>query len=241
MISVIFALNALLGAQILHSKIDDKPYQRSEQAISFCETYLKNAVRLDSDAEVLRYASDHVAVNGKYLELGVWKGRTVNFIAALNPHKKIYGFDSFTGLPEDWDKGDKIFPKGLFAWPSGQEMPLVLLNVEIIPGLFEDTLPLFVQHHLQNSKIAFVHIDCDIYSSTATALDTLGPYMVDGTVLVFDEMYNYPNYKNHEWKAFQEFLDKFSMEAEYLAFNPMHEQVAVKLCYKGRGTEPPMR
>ena len=53
--------------------------------------------------------------------------------------------------------------------------------------------------------------------------------MQEGTVLLFDEFYNYDNYRDHEWKAFQEFLEEFSFEAEYLAYNPLHEQVAVRL------------
>ena len=38
-------------------------------------------------------AQDHVTVNGEFIELGVCTGKTINFIAALNPSKKIYGFE----------------------------------------------------------------------------------------------------------------------------------------------------
>jgi hypothetical protein len=40
------------------------------------------------------------------MEFGVSRGVTINFLAALNPMKKIYGFDSFEGNPEDWDLGE---------------------------------------------------------------------------------------------------------------------------------------
>lgn len=225
----IFALvgNVAWGIQILHSKPNDKPYQRVDHAISFVETYLQNAVPLESDAEVLQFASDHVSLDGRYVELGVWKGRTINFIAALNPHKTIYGFDSYQGLPEDWDKGDRVIEKGTFAWPENEALPRYLLNVEILKGRFDETLPAFVREI--DKPIAFLHIDCDIYSSTAEGLDILGPHMQEGTIIVFDELYNYQNYREHEWKAFQEFLGKFSFEAEYLAYNPLHEQVALRL------------
>jgi tRNA G46 methylase TrmB len=53
--------------------------------------------------------------NGYFLEMGVGMGRTINFMAALNPTKTIYGFDWFEGLPEDWDKGDHIIQQGTFA------------------------------------------------------------------------------------------------------------------------------
>ena len=220
---------ALPGNQILHSKSDNKPYQDKAHALEFVETYLKSARPLESDAEVLRYASDQATLDGVYIELGVWKGRTLNFIAALNPHRTIYGFDSYEGLFEDWDKGDRVFEKGTFAWPENEKLPSFLLNIVLHKGWFADTLPVFAQEILREQPIAFLHVDCDIYSAAAEALQILGPYLREGTILLFDELYNYTNYRNHEWKAFVEFLEQFSFEAEYLAYNPLHEQVAVRL------------
>lgn len=63
----------------------------------------------------------------------------------------------------------------------------------------------------------------------ALLLCTVFSWAVDGTIILFDEFYNYPNYRLHEYKAFQEFLDQHSFEAEYLAFNTRHEQVAVRI------------
>ena len=40
--------------------------------------------------------------DGLFLEFGVYKGTSINFISSLIPDKKIYGFDSFGGLPEEW-------------------------------------------------------------------------------------------------------------------------------------------
>ena len=217
------------GNQILHGNPANKPYQNNPDAIAFVETYLPNALPLSSDAEVLHYASDFAPPEGALIELGVWKGRTINFLAALNPHRIIFGFDSFLGLPENWDKGNHVFPQGQFAWPSDQPLPFYSHNIVLIKGWFADTLPSFIETALQGEKIALIHIDCDIYSSTKTALHILGSHMIDGTILVFDELYNYPNYRAHEWMAFQEFLEEFSFEAEYIAYNPLHEQVAIRL------------
>src|SRR5450631_2069107 len=38
---------------------------------------------------------------GLILEFGVYSGRTINHMAALT-QEKLFGFDSFEGLPEDW-------------------------------------------------------------------------------------------------------------------------------------------
>jgi hypothetical protein len=102
-----------------------------------------------------------------------------------------------------------------------------LLNVELRQGWFSETLPKFLELH--DEPIAFLHIDCDIYESAAPGLDLLGPKMVDKTIILFDEFYNYPNFRNHELKAFEEFLEKYAFQAEYIAYNAFHEQVAVRI------------
>lgn len=221
------AVWALDGNQILHTRSNNKPYQRSAEMVHFVETTLNGAVPLESDAAVLRYASDRVTVDGVFVELGTGLGRTTNFIAALNPKKTIYTFDSYLGHPAEWDKGDRVLPKDFYAWPPGEKLPLLLLNVKLSKGWFVDTLPPFVV--LEERPVAFLHVDCEIYESTAQALDILGPKIIEGTVILFDEFYNYQNYRNHEYKAFQEFLEKYSFDAEYLAYNPFHEQVAVRI------------
>jgi len=217
------------GLQIFHFKSTNKRYTNDPEAKSFVEKYLKKAKRLKSDAGVLKYASQKVTLaKGVYLEMGVCTGKTINFIAGLNPHQVIYGFDSFEGLPEDWVRKDKTFAKGTFAFKEGTTIPPVLHNVRLTKGLFKDVLPTF-KDSLNGMPIAFLHIDCDIYSSTKDILDTLGNNIIPGTIIVFDELYNYPGFENHEWKALQEFLKKKNLGIEFLAFNVNHEQVAVKI------------
>lgn len=61
-----------------------------------------------------------------------------------------------------------------------------------------------------------MHIDCDIYSSTKCAFDTFRDNIKPGTVIVFDELWNYPDYKNHEMKAFAEYPDETGLDFEPL-------------------------
>ena len=215
----------LHGNQVLHINPDNKP--ANAEAAEFVKTVLSSAKRFEADADILRYASDRVSVDGLFVELGAYKGRTANFLAALNPHKTIYTFDSYQGLPANWDRGDLIVPGTAAAWPAGDPLPSFLLNVELKLGWFSETLPKFVDLH--DEPIAFLHVDCDIYESTAQALEILEPKIVDKTVILFDEFYNYPNFRNHEFKAFQEFLMNHSFEADYIAYNAFHEQVAVRV------------
>jgi predicted O-methyltransferase YrrM len=137
---------------------------------------------------------------GLILEFGVATGDTINKIAKAVENRTVYGFDSFEGLPEDWRPG---YGTGSF---KQNKIPEVLPNVQLVVGLFSDTLPKFVQEHTE--PVAFIHVDCDLYSSTKCIFDNLKDKMQDGTIIAFDEIRAYPGFEQHEYKAFNEFLEE---------------------------------
>ncbi len=178
--------------------------------------------------DILTYAIEQVTLNdGLYLEFGVYSGRTINHIASYVPDKIIYGFDSFEGLPETWRSG---YEKGTFAVTT---LPEVKDNVKLIVGLFEDKLHSFKVEY--SNACAFIHIDCDLYSSTAYVLEELEEQIQEGTIIVFDEYFNYPGWQDGEYKAFQEFVKKYQIKYEYIAYVEILEQVAVKIIEKKVG------
>jgi len=134
---------------------------------------------------------------GWAIEFGVWSGQSLRVIA---DHMPVIGLDSFNGLPEDWRPG---FGKGKFAYPPLAQLPYTH-NAMIIPGLFEDTLPPLLERGLP--WLGLVHIDCDLYSSTVTALDAVVPYIGAETFVVFDEFHGYEGHEEHEMKAWEEFI-----------------------------------
>ncbi|QUR68602.1 TylF/MycF/NovP-related O-methyltransferase [Mycobacterium spongiae] len=217
------------GSQVLNFFPKDKDYRELPSARAMVAKYFGNAKPLNTDAAVLKYASDHVTLRGAFLEMGVCTGRTINFIAALNPEQRIWGFDSFNGLPEQWLRTDLAVPEGTFGIKVDGWMPPVLHNVSLVKGLFQETLPEFKNRVLNTTPIAFLHIDCDIYSSTKAIFDLLGDNIVPGTVIAFDELYNYPEAEDHEFKALQEFLRRTGKKADYLAFNQRFEQVVIQI------------
>ena len=155
------------------------------------------------------------------MEFGVYKGNSINFISATMPDKIFYGFDSFEGLPENWRTG---FDKA--AFDKNGDLPRVNDNVRLIKGWFNETLPDFVKAH--SEPCAFIHVDCDLYSSTKTIFDNLKNQIVSGTVIAFDEYFNYPGWQQGEYKAFMEFVAEKNFDFEYIA-RTEHEQVAVKI------------
>ena len=156
-----------------------------------------------------------------FLEFGVFEGSTINFCSSLIPEAKFYGFDSFEGLPETWHA--ECF-KGEFDVKG--KLPKVNKNVSLIKGYFNETLPKFLGEHKE--KAAFIHIDCDLYSSTKTIFDNIYDRIIPNTVIQFDEYYNYPGWRNHEFKAFQEFCKKYSVEYEYIGISLYQVAVVIK-------------
>jgi hypothetical protein len=183
----------------------------------FYEEFMLTAGAFDTDLLLLSHAMSIAPANGLILEFGVASGRTIRHIAGLTK-RDIHGFDSFEGLPESWRTG---FAQGSFAQP----LPAVPDHVSLHKGWFSETLPSFMQ--TRHDPVALLHIDCDLYSSTAFVLNALADRIGPGTVLVFDEYLNYPGWKQHEHKAFQELVAKTGLTFRFDSFVPSHQQVCL--------------
>jgi hypothetical protein len=212
--------------QILHYITANRDIANHESTKKFVFDYLSDCEIFACDADVLTYALSCINKNleGYILEFGVCTGKTINIIAALNSHSLVYGFDSFDGLPEDWRVGAG---KNTFKIRN-KKIPPLLANVDIYEGYFEETLPQFLIETPENS-ISFIHMDCDLYSSTKTVLNTLKKRIKKGTFILFDEYFNYDGWEDHEHKAFVEFIDDSGLSFEYVAYNKYHEQVLIKI------------
>jgi len=183
---------------------------------------MPDAIAFDTPRELMKHALSQITVDGLIAEFGVNSGGTIRFIAKHRPQDTAHGFDSFEGLPEDWI-GNKMFA-GYFN--RNGRLPRVPRNVELHPGWFDESLPEFCRTH--DGPAAFLHVDCDIYSSTVSIFEHLGPRIVEGTVLVFDEYFNYPNWQHHEHKAFEEFRAASDLDFRYIAYSI--QQIAVVAC-----------
>ena len=171
--------------------------------------------------DTLRFALSEIKGSGLALEFGVASGTTLGIIAqAVASELTVIGFDIFTGLPETWRTG---FPEGEFAQPQPPKIP----GARVVIGLFEDTLPGFLEEN--DEPIAFIHLDADLYSSTKTVLDLTADRLAPGAVLLFDEFFNFPGWPEHEYRAWTEFIEKTGRSFDYLAYTGNNEQVVVRL------------
>ena len=162
---------------------------------------------------------DNLEIGGLWLEFGVATGRTINIISE-KAEGEVFGFDTFTGLPEDW--GDGWQAKGVFSQDG--ELPEVNDNVELIVGLFQDTLESFLEEYPYPA--AYIHIDCDLYSSTKYVLDQLESRIVPGTIISFDEIWNNSVYLESEMKAWTEFVERTNIKYKWIS-RTSHEQASL--------------
>lgn len=163
---------------------------------------------LDFVGESVRWAPDQ----GLLLEFGVDTGTTIRRIAAEAGQRKVVGFDSFRGLPERWNDENL---QGKFD-RDGKPPDNLPANVELVVGMFDQTLPGFMASLKPQDRIAFVHVDCDLYSSTKTVLDAVAGRLAPEAVINFNEFWDYPGADQHEARAFVEFLNDYRLEAQCL-------------------------
>ena len=93
-------------------------------------------------------------------------------------------------------------------------MPKTNSNVTLIKGWVQDTVEKFLDE--KKPKINFVHMDLDTYDSSKYVLERIKPYLVKNSIIVFDELYNYPGWDVGEYKALTEVFNE--NEYKYLAF-----------------------
>lgn len=157
---------------------------------------------------------------GDYLEFGVYNGTSL--VSTFRETQamgltdiRLFGFDSFQGLPEAaaTDDGGKWNPG---AWRSELEFTEAVLDAErvdrsrvfLVPGWFSETCNAETAHRYGIRKASVIMVDCDIYTSTKEALDFCAPLIKDQALVLFDDWNTGDLAARHlgERKAFEEWL-----------------------------------
>ncbi len=180
------------------------------------------AQNLVSKWNLLDYSIKNVSIDGLWMEFGVYKGKSIRNIAGQTKDE-IFGFDSFEGLPKDWILSYKNVDFSLEGCMP-EDLPS---NVKLVKGLFSETIPAFLEEH--DEPVAFLHIDCDLYLSTKTVLTNLQSRIKSGTIILFDEFFNFPQWQQHEYRAFMEFIDETKFSYDFIGFASAYNSVAVRI------------
>jgi O-methyltransferase len=145
---------------------------------------------------VIAEAFDYMAaksLDGCFCEFGVWQGAGLALIDRLarklaGPHAKVFGFDSFEGMPKT---AVDLHDNQAIVWAAGGYQSNIMdvagrvPKAKLIKGIFSDLLPL-AEYGI--GKVRFASLDCDLYESYRDALRLLTPHLQVGTVLLFDEV-----------------------------------------------------
>jgi hypothetical protein len=192
------------------------------EAVDYIVANMSEAMVLADRYDLLKFAFERAPKIGLVAEFGVAKGASLRLLASLTD-RIVHGFDSFGGLPEDWS-GTK---EKTGAFTAQGRLPKVPGNVALHPGWFDTALPEFTAAN--PGPCAFIHVDCDIYTSTVTIFSSLRARIQPGTVIVFDEYFNYPGWRAHEYKAFQEFIRETGLSYKYIGLSGEKGHVAVAI------------
>lgn len=202
-----------------------------QQVLQDCAQYalnnFSNALRFRTRQEMWSFCLKKIhqvqpSGDGIIAEFGVWSGTSINFFAKNSPKSRLFGFDSFEGLEEDWV--GRNLQKGSFN--RNGELPKVESNVKLTKGWFEDTVPEFV-NKLSMEKILLVHMDADTYKPTKFVLNSIIKNLGKGSILIFDEYFGYSGWKLHEFKAWQETVEFYDIQYRYIGYSS--EQVAIEI------------
>lgn len=173
-----------------------------------------------STKETLRTGLNQATRQGLCMEFGTRFGTSARMIRELS-NQQLFVFDSFQGLPTDWH----TVAKG--AYTTQGVVPNLGEDVEPVIGWYSESLPPFLQQHAE--MVRFIHIDCDLYSSTKDVFEHLAGRLQSGTVIAFDEYFMGPHWREDEWKAWTECVNQHGLSYEYLAFSFITRQCVVKI------------
>lgn len=158
----------------------------------------------------------------QYFEFGVHEGQATRWFLAANGHpdSRFYGFDSFTGLPEDWKGGMKA---GHFD--TGGRMPdLEDERVRFIPGYFDRSLPAFFAGFVPGPGFPVINFDADLYSSTICAMTWILTAFAGRPMLwLFDE------FLNEELAAFETMAGAHGLAFDTPCASPDFMRVAIRI------------
>lgn len=156
-----------------------------------------------------------------YLEFGVADGQSFNWWMAENNHpaSRFYGFDTFTGLPEDFGP----YKKGTFA--NSNNIPAIKDDRgKFYQGLFQQTLPSFLKT-FDNSRKNVIMLDADLYTATLFVLTSLAPFLKKDDIIFFDEFV----VPTHEFMAYHQFINSYYFNLELLGAANNYYFVAFKV------------
>jgi O-methyltransferase len=137
-------------------------------------------------------ARQALTVQGDFVEAGVYRGGTARMLRGLldgkrgdgGPSHRLHLFDTFAGMPGT-DRQRDLHKEHDFDDTSLESVSAFVGKedwIEYHPGFIPDTF-----RGLEGLRLAFAHVDVDIYQSIIDCCEFIYPRLNDGGILLFDD------------------------------------------------------
>lgn len=175
--------------------------------MSICDKILSNNFSMVSKDRLLNLYNQCIQfknTNYSFVECGVARGGCLALMThTAGSNNKIYGFDSFEGMPDitnkdlsDYNKsniykgfgkvGDNLSGGIENVYKTFETLEISMQNVTLIKGFFNDTLN--IQENVDSiENIGVLRLDADWYESTKICLEKLYDKVVIGGVIIIDD------------------------------------------------------
>ena len=191
----------------------------------FCKKNKASCPMFDLRDDMYNYINNNIIQNKaiKYLEFGVYKGNSLNYISSINSNENstFTGFDSFEGLPEDWIEFNGAVNSKKFN-VKGNIPVFSDKRIFLVKGLFQDTLPNYLDNYNANEQL-IINNDSDLYSSTMYMLTSCNDIIRKGTVIIFDEFFS----AMHEFRALEDYCSSYRRSYDIVAATHNYRQITI--------------
>jgi O-methyltransferase len=137
-------------------------------------------------------------LDGEFWEMGVYLGGSAGLIGKLGRSKVLRLFDSFEGVsePKEQDYPLGPIPGGdppMWAGEWHGDFKRAMLNIGRECLVHKGWIPDTFKEVPDDVKVAFCHIDCDLYEPTKSGLEFVLPRLTEGGLIVVDD-FDYPRH-----------------------------------------------
>jgi O-methyltransferase len=173
---------------------------------------------------------NHRGITGDIVECGSYRGGSSAVLrAGMGPHRKLWIYDSFQGLPETSEQDSEEAQKWISECAASMDDVLEILAATgatreefvIREGWFLDTFKQALP-----KQVALLHCDADWYESVTLVLETFYPLMPNGACIILDDFGHWEGCR----MAFYDFCEKYSER-------PLLERVGYTQAFWIRGKE----
>lgn len=138
-------------------------------------------------------------VKGNFAELGVYQGGVAKLLTTIAPERGLHLFDTFTGMPdiagpEDEHKAGDFGDVNLRNVQDYVNNPNAYWFQGVFTGapLAEEVEDASRNYSHNRFQYALVHLDADLYKSTAAGLRYFWPRLSHGGIMILDDWF-WPN------------------------------------------------